>query len=92
MDNCELEIQKILNEIDYTEYKPLNEYQKETEYAVELICTIFTISKNTENMALAKEEIVNCEYVRDINDIKIGSKVKYLTKRTFYNMRLFRKK
>ena len=50
MDNYELEIQKILNEIDYTEYKPLNEYQKETEYAVELIYEPFLrYPENTEN-------------------------------------------
>lgn len=89
MDNYELEIQKILSEIDYTKYKPLNEYQKETEYAVELIYEPFLrYPKNPENMELAKEGIVNYEYVRDIDEIKIGSKVKYLSKRTFYNMPL----
>ena len=89
MDNYELEIQKILSEIDYTQYKPLDEAQKETEYAIELIYEPFLrYPNNPENMELAKESIGNFEYVRDINDIGIGSKVKYLTKRTFYNMML----
>ena len=89
MDNYELEIQQILNEIDYTKYKPLDEAQKETEYAVELIYEPFLrYPNNNENMKLSKEGIVNFEYVRDINDIKVGNKVKYLTKRNFYNMML----
>ena len=87
MDNYELEIQQILNEIDYTEYKPLNEAQKETEYAIELIYEPFLrYPDNHENMKLAKESIGNYEYVRNIDDIKIGSKVKYLSKRHFFNM------
>ena len=39
-------------------------------------------------MELAKEEINGYEYVRNIDDIKVGNKVKYLTKRYFFNMKL----
>tara|TARA_Y100000591_G_scaffold332999_1_gene372992 strand:+ start:3800 stop:4228 length:429 start_codon:yes stop_codon:yes gene_type:complete len=89
MDNYELEIQKILDEIDYTKYKSLSESQKETECAIRLIYEPFLrYPNNSENMELAKEEINDYEYVRNIDDIKVGNKVKYLTKRYFFNMKL----
>ena len=89
MDNYELEIQQILSEIDYTKYKSLSESQKETECAIELIYEPFLrYPNNPENMELAKEEINDYEYVRNIDNIKVGNKVKCLTKRYFFNMKL----
>ena len=73
MDNYELEVQKILNEIDYTKYKPLNKVQEETNYAVELIYEPFLRYKgNDENMEQAKEDLINYQYIRSIDDIKYG--------------------
>ena len=89
MDNYESEVQQILNEIDYTKYKPLHEVQEETNYAVELIYERFLRYKgNKENMEQAKDDLINYQYIRSIDDIKYGQYIKYISKKNFLNLQV----
>lgn len=89
--NIEEEINKIINNIDYSNYDnygSLSDIEELKTMAINKVFDNFMFyKKNTENKERAFDELDNYAFI-DINDLKKGDYIRYFNLTVFYDIRL----
>jgi hypothetical protein len=85
----EEEINKILESITHEEYVPLNVIKETREYVINKFYDKFMkYDKNIENLKESLDILDNYEYVEDISSLKPKDKIRYLSKKHFYDIKV----
>ena len=85
----EEEINKILESITHEEYVPLNVIKETREYVINKFYDKFMkYEKNIENLKESHDILDNYEYVEDISSLKPKDKIRYLSKKHFYDIKV----
>ena len=85
----EEEINKILESITHEEYVPLNVIKETREYVINKFYDKFMkYVKNIENLKESLDILDNYEYVEDISSLKPKDKIRYLSKKHFYDIKV----
>tara|TARA_B100001142_G_C13957064_1_gene509540 strand:- start:181 stop:600 length:420 start_codon:yes stop_codon:yes gene_type:complete len=85
----EEEINKILESITHEEYVPLNVIKETREYVINKFYDKFMkYDKNIENLKYSLDILDNYEYVEDISSLKPKDKIRYLSKKHFYDIKV----
>ena len=85
----EEEINKILESITHEEYVPLNVIKETREYVINKFYDKFMkYDKNIENIKESLDILDNYEYVEDISSLKPKDKIRYLSKKHFYDIKV----
>ena len=85
----EEEINKILESITHEEFVPLNIIKETREYVINKFYEKFMkYDKNKENIKESQEILDNYEYVEDISCLKPKDKIRYLSKKHFYDIKV----
>ena len=84
----EEEINKILDNIEYSSYGSYQEVESQRNLAIDKVFERFMhYDKNIENKEEALEELENYQYLY-IDDLNPGDFVRYFNSKIFYNMKL----
>lgn len=84
----EEEINKILDNIEYSSYGSYQELESQRNLAIDKVFERFMhYDKNIENKEEALEELENYQYLY-IDDLNPGDFVRYFNSKIFYNMKL----
>jgi hypothetical protein len=85
----EEEINKILESITHEECLPLNVIKETREYVINKFYEKFMkYDKNKENIKESQEILDNYKYVEDVSCLKQGDKIRYLSKKHFYDIKV----
>jgi hypothetical protein len=85
----EYEINKIIESITHEEFVPLNVIKENREYVINTFYDKFmNYSKNIENLKESLDILDNYEYVEDISTLKTKDKIRYLSKKYFYDIKV----
>ena len=85
----EEEINKIIESITHEEYVPLNVIKETREYVINKFYDKFMkYEKNIENLKESLDIFDNYEYVEDISSLKPKDKIRYLSKKHFYDIKV----
>jgi hypothetical protein len=83
------EINKIIESITHEEFVPLNVIKENREYVINNFYEKFmNYSKNIENLKESLDILDNYEYVTDISCLKTKDKIRYLSKKHFYDIKV----
>lgn len=83
------EINKILESITYEEFVPLNVIKETREYVINTFYKKFmNYDKNVINLKESLDILDNYEYVEDISTLKTKDKIRYLSKKYFYDIKV----
>jgi hypothetical protein len=83
------EINKILESITHEEFVPLNVIKENREYIINKFYERFIkYDKNIENLKESLDILDNYEYVEDISTLKTKDKIRYLSKKHFYDIKV----
>ena len=85
----ENEINKILESITPEEVVPLNVIKERRESIINNFYSKFLkYEKNIENLKESNDILDNYEYLEDISVLKSGDKIRYLSKKHFYDIKV----
>jgi len=85
----ENEINKILESITHEEVVPLNVIKERRESIINNFYSKFLkYEKNIENLKESNDILDNYEYLEDISVLKSGDKIRYLSKKHFYDIKV----
>lgn len=85
----ESEINKILESITYEEFVPLNIIKENREYVINKFYEKFMkYEQNIDNLKESQDILDNYEYIEDISNLKQGDKIRYLSKKHFYDIKI----
>ena len=85
----ENEINKILESITPEEVVPLNVIKERRESIINNFYSKFLkYEKNIENLKESNDILDNYEYLEDISVLKSGDKIRYLSKKYFYDIKV----
>ena len=85
----ESEINKILESITHEEFVPLNVIKETRDYIINTFYEKFmNYSKNIDNLKESLDILDNYEYIEDISTLKTKDKIRYLSKKYFYDIKV----
>jgi hypothetical protein len=87
--NYEDEINKILESITHEEFVPLNVIKETREYVINKFYEKFmNYEKNSDNLKESQDILDNYEYIEDVSCLKPKDKIRYLSKKHFYDIKV----
>jgi hypothetical protein len=85
----ENEINKILESITHEDIVPLNVIKETREYVINKFYEKFMkYEKNIDNLKESQDILDNYEYVEDVSCLTSGDKIRYLSKKHFYDIKI----
>ena len=85
----ESEINKILESITHEEFVPLNVIKETRDYIINTFYEKFmNYSKNIDNLKESLDILDNYEYIEDISKLNPRDKIRYLSKKHFYDIKV----